>query len=438
MASYVPTARFWKLAAAGLLIAVAGIAVPGFERLLVPYNLALVSAAVLSAIAAPKPSRLRVVRKFENVLSNRTSNRIELEVENDTRTGYRGRLVDGAPDSFARDRIEIPFSVDSGRSKTVAYHVTPRARGRDFFSGTYLRVLAPLGLVEVEDVANNRQPVRIYPNVLALREFDLLNQKGRLNLIGIRKSRLRGRGTEFESLRDYQDDEFRRIDWKSTAKRGKLVVRDYETERNQPVLVCLDIGRSMMPDVGDAGKLDHVLDACLMLLHAAQAAGDQTGVLAYSDQVKRFVPPRKGKSQAGAIIEDVHALQSEPVETDSPKAFGFLAARWKRRSLIVVFTDFEGVEEAQRLSVALAPLRRQHIVLVVRVCDPMLEQATKMPIKETADMYRRAASVWLKQDRARAAAVLTQTGIRHLEAEPDALSRALVSAYLKIKETAQL
>ena len=111
---------------------------------------------------------------------------------------------------------------------------------------------------------------------------------------------MRGLGTEFESLREYAEgDDFRKMDWKASARRGKLIVRQYEQERNQCVIICLDVGRAEPSEVNGVSKLDHALDACLMLMHAAAASGDFVGLLMDADHVKRYIPPRKGRNQVG-------------------------------------------------------------------------------------------------------------------------------------------
>src|SRR5690606_19851022 len=113
--------------------------------------------------------------------------------------------------------------------------------------------------------------------------------------------------------------------------------------------------------------LDHALDSCLMLTHAAAMAGDFVGLLVYSDVVKRYIPPRKGRNQIGIIIEALHDLVAEPVESDPKAAFAYLSARWKRRALLVAFTDCEHQEKALELTTAMGPLVRRHLALVARV-----------------------------------------------------------------------
>jgi uncharacterized protein (DUF58 family) len=278
----------------------------------------------------------------------------------------------------------------------------------------------------------------VSPNVRAVRDFELLKQRGRLNMAGLRRSRIRGIGTEFESLRDYQDDDFRYIDWNSTARRGRLVARNYEVERNQAVIVCVDAGRHMLGEVQGVTKLDHCLDAALMLLHTAERAGDQVGLFAFHDEILRFVAPQRGRFQVAKVVEAMHDLVAEPVQPNYVSALSHLSSRWKRRSLIVFFTDAENGDQARELAQALGGLVRRHLVVVVRVADPRMKEIQAMPLDDDRSMFLKASAVWYREDRREADRVLRAAGIQTLEAEPADLAQALVSDYLKIKERSAL
>ncbi len=411
----------------------------GAGWLSVLYNVLLVGVAWISARMGPKAECLLVQRRFDPVLSVRVPNRIELRVRNDGAEEIVGVLRDECPDGFSSSGREFPFRLAAGASKEFTYTVTPKERGSTSFRGAYVRLARPLGLVEVVREVANTEGVRVYPNVLALREFDLLRQKGLLRQMGIRRSRMRGLGTEFESLREYAEgDDFRKIDWKATARRGRLVVRNFEHERNQAVIVCIDVGRRMLAEVEGVRKLDHVLDALLMLARAAVHAGDAVGVLVYADTVRRYVPPHKGRGAQGTIIEAVHDLVAEPVESDAAGAFGYLAARWKRRSLLVCFTDVEDEEQAHALVAAMGPLAGRHLALVARVADPRLGALVATPLERPRDLYTRAAAQQLDSERRLAGSLLSVRGMHALDAEPGDLASALVSYYFDVKQRGAL
>lgn len=430
----IPTPRLWALLALGIpLAAVAAWA--GFGWMAIVYDLALLAVAIGTYYMAPSGSTLKVTRTFDPVLSVRVPNRIELTVLNDGLEKVSCRMRDEPPPDFESSRDELEIALEPGQEKTFHYTVTPPERGGDFFRGTFVRIRCPLGLVENEARLRTEQPIRVYPNVLALREFDLLSQKGRLSHIGVRRSRIRGLGTDFESLREYAEgDDYRKMDWKASARRGKLVVRQYEQERNQAVVICVDMGRKMLSEVNGVTKLDHTLDACLLLAHSAAAAGDAVGLLVWADTVRRYIPPGRGRSQVGVIIEAIHDLTAEPVESDVAGAFAYFSTRWKRRSLLVAFTDAEDPDQADELTRAMGPLAKRHIAVLGSVADPHLLQAAKAPIDTTHDLYLKGSALLFSGMRKAAQSRLSMAEIHSVEAEPQDLAAALVSFYFDVKE----
>lgn len=436
----IPTRRFWWLVLLGVPIAALG-AQAGSAWLGVVYDLLIIVMLLVTWRIAPSGKGLRFVRRFDSVLSVRVANRIELRLENEGNGVLSGRFRDEPPGDFQSSGNEFPLHLGPSRQLSLVYTVTPPDRGDRFFRGTYLRLDCPLGLVEREVVLDTKEAVRVYPNVLALREFDLLRQMGRLRELGIRKSRTRGLGMEFESLREYaQGDDYRKIDWKASARRsgGKLMVRQFEQERNQCLLLCIDIGRHMMAEVDGVRKLDLVLDALLLMTHAVAKAGDSVGLLVYSDRVKRYLAPRRGKAQVSLVIEAIHDLHAEPVESDSGAAFAYLASRWSRRSLLVNFTDYEDEDRAKELVVAFAPMARRHLALLVRVLDPKVDELRRAPLSTEQAMYSRAAATLILQDRASAKTIIETAGIQTLDSEPQDLAISLMNYYFMVKERSLL
>lgn len=430
----VPTKRFWFLFALGIPLALIGAVLPGFEGLLVPYNVALVLALLASWFIARRWDFLVVERQTAPILSVGVPNPVKINIENTSEVPVRLKLRDAPPADSDATEHEFDLSLPGGALRQLSYTITPRHRGHDQFRGIYLRLLAPLGLAWVDRRLPADQKAPIYPNVRALAEYDLLKQKGHLALMGVRRSRIKGLGTEFESLREYNDDDYRTIDWKSTARTGKLVVRNFEVERNQGVIVCLDVGRHMLAEVAGRRKLDYAIDSALMLMHAAQKTGDLVGLLMFNDVVARWIAPKKGRAQVSAILDTVHGVHADPVQPNYQAAFAYLANRWKRRSLVVVFTDAENDDQAAELAAALGTLRRRHLVFVVRVADPRLREVLATPIEQPLDLYRRAAAHWYFRDRKKAETRLSTSGLQSIEAEPQDLSATLVSAYLRVKE----
>jgi uncharacterized protein (DUF58 family) len=432
----IPTPRLWWLVGAGIPLALGGAFVPGLESLVLPWNVALLVLFFVTGQIAKKWDLVEVDRRMDPVLSARAANSIRLRVRNLADQTIRIRLKDDPPPLVVADHPEWNLTLRPGEERDLRYSVTPLRRGQERFGGVFIRYQAPLGLCEVQQLLPVQEEVRVYPNVLALQEYDLLKQKGHLNQIGVRRSRIRGLGQEFESLRDYADDDMRMVDWKATARRGRLVVKQFQEERNQAVFLCIDVGRTMLGEVEGVPKLDYALDAALMLMHAAKDKGDQVGMMVFNDAVHSLSLPRKGRAQIASILERIHDVRAEAVQSDYLAAIAFLRARWKKRSLVVIFTDAEDPDAARELAAAVSQLRRQHLVFVVRVDDPKMKELEVYIPTNRYEMYRRAATHWYRSERNQASNILASSGVQNIDSEPQDLSAALVTAYLVVKERA--
>jgi uncharacterized protein (DUF58 family) len=241
-------------------------------------------------------------------------------------------------------------------------------------------------------------------------------------------------GTEFERLRDYQpDDEYRRINWKATARRGRPISTEYETERSQNIVAVLDTGRLMRSPVGDLAKIDYAVNAVLMLAYVATLRGDKVGLLTFGDRVGTYLTPRQGKGQFYRMLELLYAVESAPVEPDYRHALAYLAAKQKKRALIVCFTDLAGGPASDALLAGLIPLQQRHLVLVVTVNDPgILALAGQLP-RDSAAVYERTVAQQLLAGRQVTLDTLRQRGALTLDVPADKLTVAVVNQYLDLK-----
>lgn len=432
------TKRFWLLIAIG--IPISGLAMAAGSYWVFPaFNVISLVIALLTFQIAPNASFLRFRRRMDAVLSVRGRNRVRIEIESENDQPLRGRIRDEFPSTHQAEGNESRFSVEPGEMFKFEYILTPPERGDAFFRATFLRLACPLGLVEKQIRLNTEQLVKVYPNLLALREFQLLNQQGRLREAGIRKSRVRGVGTEFESLREYGlGDDYRKIDWKATARRGKPIVRNYEVERNQAVVICIDCGRHMMAEIDGIRKLDLVLDSVLMLMQSALTAGDNVGLLAYGADVIRFIPPKKGHRQLGILLNAIHDLVAEPIESDPVRAFAYLQSRHKRRSLMINFTSVEDRDRGKEILTSFGPIARSHVSLIGNIADPRFREMLRQIPQETNELFQYASAHYLTEERRQGAQVLTSAGIHVLDSEPQDLAGDLVSFYLDVKAKGKL
>ena len=281
--------------------------------------------------------------------------------------------------------------------------------------------------------------MKVYPNVLEVRKYDLLARKGLLFELGLRQARMFGVGTEFERLREYNtDDEFRRINWKATARFGKPIAVEFETERSQYVVSVIDTGRLMRPPIGELAKLDYVINASLLLSYVASLKDDHIGMLTFADEVGTYLAPRRGKSQFYRMLEALYNVQFQPVEADYARALSYLSLKHKRRSLIVLFTDLATLEASRPLIANLGRLAQRHLPLCVTISDPNITHLSGQPVRDSTAVYQRAVAEMLLDERQVILDTLNRHGVLTLDVPADKLTVSLINTYLELKGKGKL
>jgi uncharacterized protein (DUF58 family) len=423
-----------------LLVAVAGLAAgslalvifPPMWPVLVAANLAVALVAAVDLLVTPRPSVLRAVRLAPDRMSVLRGQRVAVRVENHSGAALAVRVRDSVPASLG-DEIELGDRIPARGEARFEYPVTPTARGRFEWGPVYLRYRSLLGLWDRGKREEVPGAARVYPNLDMLDRYHLLARTDRLAAIGIRRIRTRGASTEFESLREYATgDDVRQLDWKATARRSRLIVRNQEAERHQTVLLVLDCGRLMNATENGVSKLDHAVNAVLLLAHVALSRGDRVGLCAFSGKVHTWLTPRGSAAQARLIGEALYDLRGDFAESDHARCLKFLASRYPKRSLLVVLTDFvDGVTAAEMVAhVQLAA--RRHVVLFAALKDAFLARAAAAHPAADADGFRKAAAIDLLHERQTVLEKIRRAGGLVVDAEPGAITPPVVNGYLEV------
>lgn len=408
-------------------------------------GLAWVGLLVLFALTdwflLPPLDKLLVEREVTDQLSLGAENVVRVRIRNGCGVPLRLELRDSPPETMPSDLPPEPFrfSVAPDARHAAVYHLTPRARGDYAFGDVYLRVQGRLGLVNRLLRVSLPTQVKVYPNLAEAAKFTLMAKRGRLQQVGIRAARLQGAGRDFESLRDYMpDDEMRRIDWKATARRGKLVSRQYEVEKSQSIVLMLDVGRTMLAEIDGIQKLDYAINAALLLAYVASLADDRVGLLVFGDTIQTWLPPRKGRMQVYAILEALYNAGATLAEPDYRGAMAYLQARWRKRSLVVCFTDLWDADSSRRMITELGALQPRHLVTAVTLLDTKIARAAEQDVTTATSVYEKSVAMQALEERQRALSLLTQRGILVVDSPADKLSAELVNRYLEIKERMML
>ncbi len=434
-----PTRRALVMLACIAPLGLLGYATPAALDLVVALNGLVALLVVGDARLAADPAEIRVQRDAPTSFSvgrttgvayrwgNPTPRRARLLVREQRPAILGGvlpaRTVGVSPDGVYREDAEV----------------RPLRRGRETGGWFAVRSVGPLGLGQRQRRIELPWSVVVYPSMPAARLKAAIAEAVRQREVGLRTLRRLGEGRQFESLREWvAGDDTRHIDWKATARRRKLIAREFEEERRQQVLLVLDAGRLLTADVAGEARLEHVVRAALWLAFAATYHDDNVGVMVFADRVQHYVTPQRGRQGLRRVLDVLAAIEPTLVEPDYPGAFRYLAVRNRKRALTVVFTDVIDRLASESLVANVASLRPRHLPLIVTLRNPELDGTAATRPETVGDAYRKAAAEELLTARADALTEMRRAGVLVLDVSPERASPAVVERYLELKRRGRL
>jgi uncharacterized protein (DUF58 family) len=337
-------------------------------------------------------------------------------------------------DLTAQDPVFTGIRVGAHSTAKLPYTVRPSLRGDRPLGRIVLFQRSPLGFLRRRVTAPEGERLPVYPDTRRFLGREALDPRRIRSELGIRPSRRRGEGMDFESLREYVvGDDPRRIDWAATARRGRLVTRLYQHEQNHTIVIAVDASRLMGTSCGPRTKLDHAVDAALALSLAALAHGDRVELVLFDSQVRGHVSPRVHRGELGPLVELLRHAQPRPVEANYERLVSSLAARRRQRALVVVITDFVEATSAG-LELPLQVLRRRHRTLLVALRDPLLARIEPgQGHTQPSNLYERLVLDDLQRDRETALARLRRGAVQTLDLPPDRIVAPLLNRYLELR-----
>jgi uncharacterized protein (DUF58 family) len=439
-----PTRRLCLLAAVPLLPTVALFAAPATWPAVVIADLVVVVLAIVDLFTLPSHRAIRARREVQSIVTRGAPQHVALVLENSSRRLCELTVVDDCPASVEIIKPLEPVRLPASCHRRITYTLVPTERGEVLLEHIFIGVLSQLALWRAVRRLPAKDILRVYPALKQIGRYALYARTNRMSLLGVRRSRRVGTDNEFERLRDYSsDDQFKSIDWRATARRLKLTVRDHQSNQSQRIVFAIDCGRMMVNRTAGESLLDAALDAALTLAHVALAQRDEAGLLCYDEDVTRWLPPRGGRGQLNRMVAAVHDVQPRLVESRADTALLHLRRYCQKRTLLIVLTNIIDDRNAQRIRTHLKPTVGRHLPLVAVIRDQALfdpvgaweQQAGKRDRgeHESALLAEAGAAADILMWRHNAIAELEATGVLTLDAHPKDLTASLVSDYLLIK-----
>ncbi len=423
-----------------LLIAVPGLmslALMSVGALFVPLlviDAAIVALAIVDLTTLPRLGSFLAERQMLRVASLKKPHPVQLTITNRSRRTQAVWVRDGVPAPLVAEPEDMLVRLPPRSRSTLKYVIKAARRGAFALSAIHLRVRSRFGLWQRFLDYPLESPLNVYPDMKQLTEYGVLARTNRLSLVGVRRTRKIGQDNEFERLRDYtRDDNYKHIDWRSTARRSKLTVKDFQANQSQRLLFLIDCGRMMANEAAGLSLLDHSLNAMLMLSYVALKQGDSVGLVCFSDEIHGFVPPAGGMNQMNRLLHASFDRFPRMVESRYDEAFLYLASRCRKRALVVLITNLIDEVNANQVERYLTSFVGRHLPLGVLLRDRQLFEAADDPDPRDNALYRAAAAAEILIWRHQVLSDLASKGVLSLDVFPEDLTAPLVNSYLNIK-----
>lgn len=390
--------------------------------------------ALFDLFTLPRQRSFTIERETTRVVSLRKNHRVTLHVSNLSSRSRTAWIRDDIPQEFEPQPKEFVLRLGPRSRTTVHYELKATRRGEFQLRQLNLRVRSLLGLWQRLLVYPQATELHVYPDMQQLAEYAILARTNRLSLMGVRRTRRVGLENDFERLRDYTlDDNYKYIDWRASARRLKLTVKDFQTSQSQRIIFLLDCGRLMTNEAAGLSLLDHSLNAALLLSYVALRQGDSVGMIAFADRVLTYVPPRGGMKQMNQLLHASFNRFPELVESRYDDAFLYLNTHCKKRSLVVLVSNVIDEVNAHQIESYLQNLVGRHLPLGVILRDHRLFDAAGREPTTDEQLYQAAAAAEILTWRHQVLRDLEHHGVLSLDVFPEDMTAPLVNSYLEIK-----
>lgn len=457
------TPRALCLLGAGVLAAVPGFfGVQHWSWLLVAWDAVVTGLVLVEAMMLPGASAVCVTRTFLDSPLLGGESRVELAVEHSSKSVLRVHFADDLHPALAQLPPSGVLTVFPGDPVRTTFVITPTRRGDFTLGAVFLRWTGIFGFTERRAFCRPGQKVRVYPAMEGTGN-DAALYLLRVRQIELQRRRLRltGTGREFDHLRDYRaGDELRNISWTATARRAKLVTREFTAERSQQVWIVIDAGRlsgtafelryAASGSEGGAARafsdsaadesfllsltqLDQACGAGVALAQTVMQAGDKAGLLVYGRGIQQQLLPATGTGSLRAIIDALAQARVEGSEADHLCAAARLGHLQRRRGLILWITEIPDGAHRPEIADAVLDIARRHLVLLVVLHHPEVRAMAAREPQTAAQMFESAAAQEVLERRRQSLAMLRTRGVLVVETTPGAVRTDAINEYLEVK-----
>ena len=374
-------------------------------------------------------------RTLPERFSNGDENKVRLKIGSSYIFTVNAEVIDELPEQFQVRDFGLSIRLEPGSEYSTNYELRPTERGEYRFGRLLVYVQSVLGLIR-RRFEFEAEPVMIpvYPSFIQMRKFELIAFSNRPAEVGIKKIRRIGHTMEFDRIKEYvRGDDVRAMNWKATARAGTLMVNTFEDERSQQVINVIDTGRVMKMPFEGMHLLDYAINTSLVISNIVLLKEDKAGLVTFSNKGASFIAPQKQRSHIRKIQEQLYNLETNFLESDFRQMLITLKKKVNRRSLILLYTNFESLSSMERQLPVLRKISRDHLLVVIFFENTELDSLLNSKAESLEEVYTKTVAEKFSYEKRQIVKTLNGHGIQTILTPPKELSVNAINKYLELK-----
>jgi len=382
--------------------------------------------------------KIEIERKLPSSLALGVWTPVELRIKHNWRHNGWISIFDHYPGEIEMEGLPQTVEIRRDEVSIVRYRVKATKRGDLVFNQVQLRYESGLKLWEKNELAGTTMTVKVYPNFAEIQKYILLSTEHHTAQLGIKRLPRRGEGTEFHQLREYRrGDALKHVDWKASARKRKLISREFQEETDQQIFFLLDCGRNMRAKDAHLSHFDQALNSMLLLSYIALRQGDAVGLMSFAAEKQLWIPPKKGPGHVNHLLNSVYDLHPTSNGADYRTVAENFLRRHRKRALVILVSNSRN-ENLDDLKEALRFLQKRHLVLFANLREEVLNQTVEAPIEGLNQALRYSGTVEYLRKRETSQEELTREGIISLDVTAKHLPIAMVNSYHELKRSGRI
>ena len=394
---------------------------------------------LFDVIALYTASGIEAGRELPEKFSNSDENPVQVNIQNNFPFKLNVEVIDEIPIQFQKRDFKQELLIPANSKSVSEYRLTPVERGEYFFGKLNIFASTQLRLAKKRFSFDKGQMVKVYPSIIQMKKLDFLAIDRKIAQPGLKKIRKVGHTMEFEQIRDYvPGDDIRSINWKATAKQGGLMINQYQDEKSQPVYSVIDLGRTMKMPFENLKLIDYAINSSLAFSNIVLKKKDKAGLVSFSNKIDKIVPASSKRSNLNILLENLYNIDTDFLDSDFGMLYTHINRKLPRRTLLMLYTNFEHLSALHRQLPYLLALAKKHLLVVIFFENTELESLVNKEAHDIPGIFDQTVAEQFAYDKRLMARELQKYGIQTVLTKPQELSINTINKYLEIKKRGML